>query len=79
MPGMKIIVVLGLIAVLGCLAAALYFMLARRQDGTDAERRSRLMARTLAFRIGLSVLVFIAILVAYELGYIQPTGLPAGR
>jgi hypothetical protein len=74
---MKILVAIGLIAVLACLGTALYFMLGSRQDGDG--RRGRLMARALAFRIGLSVLLFIVILVAYTLGYIQPTGLPAGR
>jgi hypothetical protein len=37
------------------------------------------MARALALRIGLSVLLFICILVAWKLGYIQPTGIPAGK
>ena len=72
---MKAIIVLGIVAVLVCLAAAGYFML-RRNDGEDEARRSRMMARALAFRVGLSILLFLVILVAYLLGYIQPTGLP---
>ena len=72
---MKAIIVLGIVAVLGCLAAAGYFML-RRNEGEDEARRSRLMARALAFRVGLSILLFVVILGAYLLGYIQPTGLP---
>jgi hypothetical protein len=34
------------------------------------------MLHALALRIGLSVALFIFILIAYRLGWIQPTGLP---
>ena len=37
------------------------------------------MARALAVRIGLSVLLFVCILVAWKLGYIQPGGHPVGK
>jgi hypothetical protein len=37
------------------------------------------MARALTVRIGLSVLLFLFILLSYKLGWIQPTGIPAGR
>jgi hypothetical protein len=37
------------------------------------------MARALAFRVGFSVLLFVCILLAWKLGYIQPTGLPQTR
>ncbi len=37
------------------------------------------MARALTFRIGLSVLLFLCMLLAWKLGYIQPTGLPLGK
>jgi hypothetical protein len=37
------------------------------------------MARALAFRVGFSILLFVCILVAWKLGYIQPTGIPAGK
>jgi len=32
--------------------------------------------RALAWRVGLSVALFIFIWIAYQLGWIQPTGLP---
>jgi putative copper export protein len=72
---MKIIIVLGIVAVLACLAAAGYFML-RRSEGEDEAMRSRRMARALALRVGLSILLFVLIVCAYLLGYIQPNGLP---
>ena len=37
------------------------------------------MARALTVRIGLSVLLFLCILIAWKLGYIQPSGLPVGK
>jgi hypothetical protein len=36
------------------------------------------MMRALALRVGLSVLLFICVLVAWKLGYIRPTGISAG-
>jgi len=37
------------------------------------------MAKALALRVGLSIVLFLCILAAWQLGYIQPTGLPATR
>jgi hypothetical protein len=37
------------------------------------------MAFALAMRVGLSILLFISILLAWKLGYIQPTGIAAGQ
>jgi hypothetical protein len=33
----------------------------------------------LAWRVGFSILIFVCILIAWKLGYIQPTGIPAGQ
>lgn len=80
---MKILVALGFVAVLGSLGAALYYMLkggpADAADGSDeavAQRRSRGMARALAFRVGFSILIFLAMLLAFFMGWVKPTGLP---
>ncbi len=73
---MTYFVALAFIAILASLAAALFFML---KDGADGKRKSNNMARALAFRVGFSVLFFVCILVAWKLGYIHPTGIPAGR
>jgi hypothetical protein len=37
------------------------------------------MARALTVRIGLSVLLFLCLLLSWKLGYIQPGGLPIGK
>jgi len=70
---MKFLVVLAFIAILGSLASALFFMLRGGQEG-----KSGPMARALAFRVGFSILLFLCLLVAWKLGYIRPTGIPAG-
>jgi len=74
---MTYFVALAFIAILASLAAALFFML--KGGGADGKRKSRSMARALTFRIGFSVLLFVCILIAWKLGYIQPTGIPAGK
>ena len=71
------LVILAFLAIIGSLAAALYFML--RGGGREAGSRSGHMARALAFRVGFSIVLFICVLVAWKLGYIQPTGIPAGK
>ena len=73
---MTYIVAIAFLAILGSLAAALFFMM---KDGTNGKAKTSGMARALAFRIGFSVLLFICILIAWKLGYIQPTGIPVGR
>ena len=73
---MVYIVALAFFAVLASLGSALFFML---KDGTDGKRKTSNMARALAFRVGFSILLFICILISWKLGYIQPTGIPAGK
>lgn len=82
---MTYLVTLAFIAILGSLVAALVFMM-RRPAGDEAALdddqtppRSRRMARALAFRVGFSVALFVLVLLAYALGWIQPTGIAPGR
>jgi hypothetical protein len=76
---MKTVMVLFLVAVLVALASAGVFMM-RRGDGKDAHTdRSKQMARALAVRVGLSVALFLLILLSWAMGWVQPTGLPTGR
>ena len=76
MPFMKILVLLGFLAIVASLGSALFFMLRTQQDDAASGKR---MARALAWRVGLSVVLFVCLLLAWKLGYIQPTGLPATR
>jgi hypothetical protein len=73
---MKIIIVLALLAILGALAGAGFFMLRR---STDKAGRVSGMAKALAWRVGISVSLFLFILLAWSLGWIEPTGLPLSR
>ncbi|MEO7888342.1 MAG: twin transmembrane helix small protein [Polaromonas sp.] len=75
---MNYLVALAFIAIIASLASALFFMLKGGSD-SDGKRKTSNMARALAFRVGFSVLLFICILIAWKLGYIQPTGIPAGK
>ena len=60
------------VVIIGALIAAGVSML---RGGSDPERAGQ-MARALAVRVGVSVLLFVCILVAYKLGWIAPNGLP---
>ncbi len=73
---MKYLVVLAFIAILASLASALFFMM---RNGEGDKRKGNHMAKALAVRVGLSIVLFVCILIAWQLGYIQPTGLPATR
>ena len=76
---MKYLVVLAFIAILASLASALFFMMRKGQGSQDDKRRGNHMAKALAVRVGLSIVLFVCILIAWQLDYIQPTGLPATR
>ena len=73
---MKTIVLLAFVGILGSLGTALFFMM---RDGRNGKAKTSNMARALALRVGLSILLFVCILVAWKLGYVHPTGLPVGR
>ena len=72
---MTYIVALAFVAILCALGLAGVFML----RGGDGKSRSGNMMRALALRVGLSVLLFVCILLAYWAGWIHPTGLPLGK
>jgi len=68
---MKYLVLIAFVAILGSLASALVFML---KGGNNEASRTKKMATSLAIRVGLSLLLFASILLAWKLGFIQPTG-----
>lgn len=67
---MKIVIVLLFIGVVVSLASALKYLM---QDHSRSDR----MAWALTWRIGLSVLLFVFVLVGHSLGWIQSGGLSA--
>ena len=77
---MTYIVIIGFIAILASLGFAMLFMLkGGEKDKQDSKSKANNMAKALAFRVGFSILLFICILLAWKFGYIQPTGITAGR
>jgi len=70
---MKIAIVLALVAIVGALALAGRAML---RDGREGLPKTNRMVRALALRVGLSVALFVFILIAYQMGWIRPTGVP---
>jgi purine-cytosine permease-like protein len=77
---MKVFIVLGLLAIVAALASAGLFMVRRRRpdEGArdDQAGGDKRMAWALALRVGLSIALFLLILLAYSLGWIRPSGVP---
>ncbi|MFM7697033.1 MAG: twin transmembrane helix small protein [Limnohabitans sp.] len=70
---MNIFIAIAFLGILVALCTALLFML--RSDTEDAPKSSRMM-RALAFRVGISVVLFLCILLSWKLGWLRPTGIP---
>jgi NADH:ubiquinone oxidoreductase subunit 2 (subunit N) len=71
---MKILVALAFLAILASLVSALIYMMRSgtpRQEGEPARKGS--MATALALRVGLSIVLFICVLISWKMGWIQPT------
>jgi cell division protein FtsW (lipid II flippase) len=80
---MSILVALAFLVILAALAAAGFFMLrssgSQETSDEDAKARNSRMARALTVRIGVSVVLFICVLLAWKFGYIKPSGFPVGK
>jgi hypothetical protein len=73
---MKIVIAFALLAIVVALAFAGRAML---QDGRDGQPKSNSMVKALALRVGLSIALFVFVLVSYKMGWIHPTGIPVGQ
>lgn len=69
---MRIVVVIAFILILASLGSALFFMMNDRG-------KSNRMVYSLMFRVGFSITLFLFILFAHWMGWIQSTGIPYGR
>ena len=65
---MKIFVAIAFIMIIGSLGGALFFLM--RDKG-----KSNRTVHALALRVGLSVTLFLLLLAAHYMGWIQPTGI----
>jgi hypothetical protein len=72
-----LLVSLAFLAIVGSLGLALRHMM-RGPGGSDQPRKGS-MARALAFRVGFSILLFACMLLAWTMGWVEPTGIPAGH
>ena len=68
---MRIVIAISFALIIGSLVSALFFMM--RDRG-----RKRNTARGLGFRVAFSITLFVLILVAHWLGWIEATGVPVG-
>ncbi|MEP7294546.1 MAG: twin transmembrane helix small protein [Burkholderiales bacterium] len=73
---MTYIIGFAFVGIIGALVMAGVFMM---RDGRDGKPRSGKMVRALALRVGLSVLLFVCIMLSYWAGWIHPTGIPIGK
>lgn len=65
---MKILVAVAFILILGSLGSALFYLM--RDQG-----KSNRTVKSLTFRVGFSIALFVLILLAHYFGLIQPTGI----
>jgi Protein of unknown function (DUF2909) len=72
---MGLLIAVAFAVILGALVMAGVFMV----RGRDGESKSGRMMRALAVRIGVSVALFVCILVAWRFGWIHPSGIPLGQ
>lgn len=71
---MKIVVAIAFLGIVLSLGAAGLFMVRGRQNAQDKS-----MVRALTLRIGISVGVFLLLMVLWALGWIEPTGIIPGQ
>ena len=72
---MTYLIAIAFAVILGALLMAGVFMV----RGGDGESKSGRMARALTVRIGVSVALFVCILLAWRFGWIHPSGIPLGK
>lgn len=60
---MRIVIVIFIIAILGSLGSALYYMVTDRSGGNR-------MLRALALRVGLSIILFLTLMISFYFGLI---------
>lgn len=65
----KVLIILGLLLILYSLASALYYLVRDHGDGDRTVKR-------LTWRIALSLVLFVAMWGAYQMGWIQPRNGP---
>jgi hypothetical protein len=76
---MKFLVAIAFVAILLSLGSALMYMMRGSAPPVDGQvPKKGNMATALAFRVGFSIVLFLCVLLAWKMGWIQPTGIPPG-
>ncbi len=76
---MKFLVAIAFVAILLSLGSALMYMTRGSAPPVDGQvPKKGNMATALAFRVGFSIVLFLCVLLAWKMGWIQPTGIPPG-
>lgn len=68
MPFMKILIIVCLLGIVLSLASGLFYLV-------NDKGESKKMVKALSIRVGLSVLLFVLLLIAWSQGLIQPHGI----
>ncbi len=76
---MKTLIALALVGILIALGSAGFFMLRKGRAANGSPPQHKQMARALAWRVGISVTLFLLVMLSWKMGWIQPSGLPVGR
>ena len=71
---MKYWVIFAFVAIIASLGGALVFMMK-----SNTKSRGQKMVLALALRVGISIVLFVSILLAWKFGLIHPTGLAPGQ
>ena len=70
---MNILIAVAFLGILAALSTAFFFMMRGDEEGSPKTKR---MMRALAFRVGISIVLFLCILLSWKMGWLQPTGIP---
>ena len=73
---MKYLTIIAFVAIIASMGVAFVAMM---KPGSPGSPKSARMARALAVRVGISILLFVLVLIAWGLGWIHPTGIAPGQ
>lgn len=65
---MRYVILIFLVAIIGSLFSALYYMIRDKGQSTRA-------VRALTWRVGLSITLFLILMIGYHFGFITPQGM----
>jgi len=70
----KVLIIIAFLFIVYNLAMALFYLVKRKENDIEASKKT---AKALTWRIGLSLSLFLLIILAYALGLIEPKGIGA--